>query len=135
MTGLKLLAEKVDAQLMSRAVTGHAASVGIAGALSFAFARGIASSLGAAGAYTVATLCADSALAIVLFLIPGTHKSEVPNSSVHPVATERRGALLDFRPVFSKLRRYGVRIGVLHLHLENERTTWLGRRVSYPGSP
>ena len=135
MTGLKLLAEKVDAQLMSRAVTGHAASVSIAGALSFAFARGIASSLGAAGAFTVATLCADSALAIVLFLISGTHKSEVPNASVHPVATESRGALLDCRPVFSKLRRYGVRIGVLHLHLENERTTWLGSRVSYPGSP
>ena len=35
MTGLKLLADQVDAKLMSRAVTGHAASIGISGALSF----------------------------------------------------------------------------------------------------
>src|SRR6266436_3394448 len=35
MTGLKLLADKVDAKLMSRATAGHAASVGISGALSF----------------------------------------------------------------------------------------------------
>ena len=32
MTGLKLLADQVDAKLMSRAVTGHAASIGISGA-------------------------------------------------------------------------------------------------------
>ena len=35
MTGLKLLADRVDPPLMSQAVTGHAASIGIAGALSF----------------------------------------------------------------------------------------------------
>src|SRR5512139_2438068 len=35
MTGLKLLADQVDARMMSRAVTGHAASIGISGALSF----------------------------------------------------------------------------------------------------
>src|SRR3954449_13188687 len=38
MTGLKLLADKVDGKLMSRATAGHAASIGIAGALSFACA-------------------------------------------------------------------------------------------------
>ena len=38
MTGLKLLADKVDAKLMSRAAAGHAASIGISGALSFACA-------------------------------------------------------------------------------------------------
>src|SRR5436189_82245 len=42
MTGLKLLADKVDARLMSRAAAGHAASIGIAGALSFACADLIA---------------------------------------------------------------------------------------------
>ncbi len=31
MTGLKLLADQVDARMMSRAVTGHAASIGISG--------------------------------------------------------------------------------------------------------
>ena len=35
MTGLRLLADRVDPKLMSRAVTGHAASIGISGALSF----------------------------------------------------------------------------------------------------
>ncbi|HET6197129.1 MAG TPA: MFS transporter, partial [Acetobacteraceae bacterium] len=35
MTGLKLLADEVDAKMMSRAVTGHAASIGISGALSY----------------------------------------------------------------------------------------------------
>ena len=35
MTGLKLLADQVDAKTMSRAVTGHAASIGISGAVSF----------------------------------------------------------------------------------------------------
>ena len=38
MTGLKLLADRVEPGLMSRAVAGHAASIGIAGALSFLFA-------------------------------------------------------------------------------------------------
>src|SRR6476659_4139580 len=38
MTGLKLLADSVDGKLMSRATAGHAASIGIAGALSFASA-------------------------------------------------------------------------------------------------
>jgi MFS family permease len=36
MTGLKLLADQVDARMMARAAAGHAASIGIAGALSFA---------------------------------------------------------------------------------------------------
>src|SRR5262249_35982370 len=35
MTGLKLLADQVDAKMMSRAVTGHAASIGISGAASY----------------------------------------------------------------------------------------------------
>src|SRR5687767_15968365 len=38
MTGVKLLADKVDAKLMSRAVAGHAASIGVSGALSCACA-------------------------------------------------------------------------------------------------
>lgn len=45
MTGRKLLADRVDARLMSRAVSGHAASIGIAGALSLIFAEMLASTL------------------------------------------------------------------------------------------
>jgi hypothetical protein len=36
MTGLKLLADRVNAKMVSRATAGHAASIGISGALSFA---------------------------------------------------------------------------------------------------
>src|SRR5688572_26784199 len=36
MTGLKLLADRVDAKMMSRATAGHAAGIGVSGALSFA---------------------------------------------------------------------------------------------------
>jgi MFS family permease len=36
MTGLKLLADRVDANMMSRATAGHAASIGVSGAISFA---------------------------------------------------------------------------------------------------
>ena len=38
MTGRKLLADRFDAKLLSRATGGHAASIGISGALSFACA-------------------------------------------------------------------------------------------------
>ena len=47
MTGLKLLADQVDAKLMSRAVAGHAASIGISGALSFSCAESARRSLSA----------------------------------------------------------------------------------------
>jgi len=39
MTGLKLLADQVSPKLMSRAVTGHAASIGISGAVSYLLGR------------------------------------------------------------------------------------------------
>src|SRR5262245_30430990 len=44
MTGLKLLADRVEGKLMSRATAGHAASIGISGALSFSFADVLARS-------------------------------------------------------------------------------------------
>src|SRR4029450_1310713 len=46
MTGLKLLAARVDAKMMSRATAGHAASIGISGALSFATGDLIAAAAG-----------------------------------------------------------------------------------------
>lgn len=39
MTGLKLLADRVDSKLMSRAVTGHVASLGVSGAVSYLLAE------------------------------------------------------------------------------------------------
>ncbi len=58
MTGLKLLADRVDPVLMSRAVAGHAASIGIAGALSFVFAGMLSQWSGWRGAFVGAGLTA-----------------------------------------------------------------------------
>lgn len=59
MTGLKLLADQIDAKLMSRAVTGHAASIGVSGALSFSCAGLLADLFGWRSAFFAA--CAGSA--------------------------------------------------------------------------
>ncbi len=46
MTGLRLLADRVDAKLMSRAAAGHAASIGLSGAASFATGELLSRQLG-----------------------------------------------------------------------------------------
>ena len=92
MTGLKLLADQVDAKLMSRAVTGHAASIGISGALSFSCADLIAHFYGWQAAFLVAALSAAAAWLVVALAVLG-RKS--------PKARPADGAaLFDFRPVF-----------------------------------
>ena len=58
MTGLKLLADRVDAALMSRAVAGHAASIGVAGSLSFVFAGALNGSVGWRGAFVASGIAA-----------------------------------------------------------------------------
>jgi predicted MFS family arabinose efflux permease len=90
MTGLKLLADRVEPALMSRAVAGHGASIGIAGALSFVFAGTLSQWLGWRGAFAGAGVAAAIAWLIVFRWAP---------------ARERRGhapaaaTLFDFRPV------------------------------------
>lgn len=92
MTGLKLLADKVDNKLMSRATAGHAASVGISGALSFACADLISSLVGWRGAFLAAACSAAIAWLLVAMVVP-RHAADSP-------ASTRRTALFDFRPVF-----------------------------------
>jgi predicted MFS family arabinose efflux permease len=89
MTGLKLLADKVDARAMSRAVTGHAASIGISGALSFLCADLIAGFAGWQAAFVAAGLSAAVAWATVALLVPARGQA--------PAAPQ--GGLFDFRPV------------------------------------
>lgn len=90
MTGLKLLADSVDAKLMSRATAGHAAGIGIAGALSFACADLVARLAGWSAAFFAASASAALAWGIVA-AVPrragGGPKAGGP-------------ALFDFRPVF-----------------------------------
>ncbi len=90
MTGLKLLADRVDPVLMSRAVAGHAASIGIAGALSFVFAGALGQWLGWRGAFTAAGLAALAAWLIVFLWAPPRERRTVGAPA---------GRLFDFRPV------------------------------------
>jgi predicted MFS family arabinose efflux permease len=90
MTGLKLLADKVDGKLMSRATAAHAASIGIAGALSFACADLITRFASWNAAFVAAAASAGLAWGIVFFAVPWTPPT--PRSA-------KEGALFDFRPV------------------------------------
>src|SRR5689334_2406050 len=92
MTGLKLLADQVDAKMMSRAVTGHAASIGISGALSYVLGDFLAHELGWRLAFASAGLTAAIAWATVALAVPG----RAPPA--HASATAPH-ALFDFRPV------------------------------------
>ena len=90
MTGLKLLADRVEPTLMSRAVAGHAASIGVAGALSFVFAGALGQWLGWRGAFAAAGLAALAAWLIVFVWAP---------SRTRGTAGAPAGRLFDFRPV------------------------------------
>jgi len=91
MTGLKLLADRVDGKLMSRATAGHAASIGISGALSFSFADVLARSVGWPAPFIVAS--ASAGLAWLLVFLTVGH-------SPLPSEAQKRGNVFDFSPVF-----------------------------------
>ena len=92
MTGLKLLADQVDAKMLSRAVTGHAASIGISGALSFSCAGLLAGFYGWRAAFVVAGLSACARMAARRALGAATTRRK-------PAADGAK--LFDFRPVFA----------------------------------
>lgn len=92
MTGLKLLADQVDAKMMSRAVTGHAASIGISGALSFLLGDLIAMQFGWRAAFIAAGCSAAVAWLAVATMVPGRAPPPTPAGATKP-------ALFDFRPV------------------------------------
>jgi MFS family permease len=92
MTGLKLLADRVDAKMMSRATAGHAASIGISGALSFACGDFIADIAGWRAAFVTAAISAAVAWLLVAGIVPAQSKRVTPKKNGH--------GLFDFRPVF-----------------------------------
>jgi predicted MFS family arabinose efflux permease len=92
MTGLKLLADKVDARLLSRAAAGHAASIGISGALSYACADLLANAGGWRFAFGAAAVSACIAWLLIAAAMPP--RSQTPEKS------SGAPALFDFRPVF-----------------------------------
>lgn len=91
MTGLKLLADQVDAKLMSRAVTGHAASIGISGAVSFLLGDVLADQFGWRSAFVFSAVTAAIAWTMVAAVVP-THRPA-------PRKPAQGGGLFDFRPV------------------------------------
>lgn len=94
MPGLKAIADPLAGAAQSRAMSWHAAGVGIAGALSFALAGGVAALAGSAAAFVVGGLLAGGAFAIALLIMPDT-----------PPPPRAGGArLLDFRPVLRNRR-------------------------------
>ena len=90
MTGLKLLADQVDARMMSRAVTGHAASIGISGALSFLLGDILAHQLGWRWAFAISAITAAIAWLTVTLVVPPRQP---------PPRVAGQAALFDFRPV------------------------------------
>lgn len=92
MTGLKLLADRVDPVLMSRAVAGHAASIGIAGSLSFVFAGTLNQWYGWRESFVAGGLVTLVAWLLVFWWVPARERQPA-----HQVSS---GALFDFRPVF-----------------------------------
>ena len=111
MTGLKLLVDKVDAKLMSRATAGHAASIGISGALSFACADLIAGVAGWQSAFFAAGLSAALAWLLIALAVPSRARRLLPRPS--------DAALFDVRPVFRNrsAMAYAVAYGVHTLEM------------------
>jgi len=94
MTGLKLLADQVDQKMMSRAVTGHAASIGISGAASFLLGDLLADRFGWRSAFTISAATALIAWLSVALAVPTRHPP--PRAAAHKGTG---GGLFDFRPV------------------------------------
>jgi predicted MFS family arabinose efflux permease len=139
MTGLKLLADRVEPTLMSRAVAGHAASIGIAGALSFLFAGLLSRWFGWRGAFAGAAVAAAIAWLIVFLWAPAQKRR-------HDALPA--GALFDFRPVLrnrsamayavaycahtwemNALRGWAVAFLAYVATATSERSPWLGPTV------
>jgi MFS family permease len=92
MPGLKAIADTLEGDAQSRAVSAHAAGVGVAGASSFAVAGLIASLFGPQAAFLFGGICALIAVVIASVVMP----RKVPMQAT--AASPR--SLLDFRPVF-----------------------------------
>ena len=92
MPGLKVLTDHLDGKMQTRAVSFHAAGVGISGSLSFVVAATIESLSHWQWAFVAGAGFAAAALVIALAFMPRQHKSAVPQEHIQE-------HFLDFRPV------------------------------------
>jgi MFS family permease len=92
MPGLKAITDPLQGVAQSRAVSWHAAGVGISGSLSFAMAGLIDHAAGPEAAFLVGSVTAFAAMLVAAMVMPAV----LPRQA--PATAQRR--LLDFRPVF-----------------------------------
>ncbi|WP_170181809.1 MFS transporter [Phreatobacter stygius] len=133
MPGLKAIADRLEGDAQSRAVSWHAAGVGIAGAVSFA----IAGMLDAIGGPVLAFLLGAAAAAIAFGIGVAVMPRSVPLRLADAPAPS---ALLDFRPVF-KNRAAMAWIAGYTVHtwelaaLRAWAVTFLGLTIARDGAP
>ena len=120
MTGLKLLADKVDGTMLSRAAAGHAASIGISGALSYVCADLLASVGGWRFAFAAAAASAVLAWLIIVAAVPRAD----PSRKRH-----RRAGAVRFPPGAEKSLRHGLCARIRPAHPGDGRAARLGRGV------
>jgi MFS family permease len=90
MTGLRIIADPLEGTAQSRAVSWHAAGVGVSNAASFAIAGAVAALAGADTAFLVGAAAAGAAFIIALVIVRESRRSAERSS--------RR--VLDYRPIF-----------------------------------
>jgi len=123
MTGVKLLADRVEGTLMTRAVAGHAAGVGVAGALSFVFADTLAAAYGWRAAFLASGLCAAFAWVMIFFVAPW--QAPKPKASKPP-------KLLDFAPVIKNRAAMAYAVGYcVHTWEMNAMRGWAVAFLAY----
>ena len=105
MPGLKALSDIVEGPGQSRAVAGHAASIGISGALSFVIAGTVAETFGWRFGVAVGGVGAALSFLIMLFGLPA-RPPQARDAHEGP-----RPALLDFRPVLTNRSAMAYSIG------------------------
>lgn len=108
MTGLKMLADRVDGRLMTRAVSWHAAGIGIAGALSYVVSDGLDALIGWRWAFYVLALSATLAWMAVALVVPAKPPARAPSQATGGADRPR---LFDFRPVFRNRSAMAYSIG------------------------
>lgn len=99
MTGLKLLADQVSPKLMSRAVTGHAASIGISGAVSYLLGDVLADQFGWRSAFVFSAATAFIAWVMVASVVPSRPAPHASATAKSATGKPAGGGLFDFRPV------------------------------------
>ncbi len=103
MPGLKAIADPLDGVAQSRAVSWHAAGVGISGAASFAIAGLVGSGFGPGAAFLLGGATAIAAVLLAAFVMPA--------ALAKPPGTTAARNLLDFRPVLRNRAALGWIVG------------------------